>query len=114
MMSEEIKARLREAARRKRGRLLKDVSPEELLIACDWAEDQGCDVVLAESDLAYWKWIERWQLLNLLDRLPYRECVVASGPGGGRHVLAFRCSFCVAVCRFCGIDANKYLRRVVE
>ena len=83
-------------------------------IACDWVEEMGIDARLEDAAVAYWRYASREQVEALRRHLPHQEIQIVQGPYGFRTVSLFRCRFLVDVCRFCGIQASKYVKRLFE
>lgn len=117
-MTPEVKAILRERAKKKRGVLLKDCTPDDFLVACDYVESE-----LGVTLLPPLKWLERegtkWvpsylkyakpeQIAALESRIPFVRCRLAI-PGPGRKpfriVTLFDTRFLSSVLRFLvGVD----------
>lgn len=109
-MSEQVKERLRQiqAAKRAKKRLLKDMEPVDLLVACDWVEEHGTDP--SGEMYAYLRYATPEQVEALVGRIPSEvRRVWAYGNPDGREVRCFRSRFLVAVLQFLGLDSNKYM-----
>lgn len=116
-MSDEIKARLKEIAKRNRGVLLKDLDPTFLKVACDAVIEKYSDMAGLEwtdrLDMAHpkrWKQ-EQWEAV--LPHLPHRWAVVRdpTGIGTGRRtyrvVPMFLRNHLLLLLETCGIAKGK-------
>ncbi len=113
-MDKETKDKLREYSRKKRAktRLLKDVPPEELAIACDWVKENGKAVEDVERmvgrQVAYLSRASAAQLQVLRANLPSAN--VQFGGWTGFREVYLKVSLLAAL-RFLGVDKpEKYVK----
>jgi hypothetical protein len=113
-MTPEMKARLAEIKARNRGKLLKDVTPQEILVACDWAEEMRPveDTLWVPS---YLKYASEAQVAAFAGRLPHlvHEVGIWHLPGqpDTRRVMLFHTrTLWLALEFLTGANAKKYSR----
>lgn len=121
-MPEEVKAELRQVneAKRKTLRLLKDVPPEGLQIACDYVEGElELSPAISGGRVCYLKYASEDQILALQARIPWvikRVHLPAPAQLDGKNYaerVCFDARFLNAVLKFAVTTPHTYLSRML-